>query len=65
VCADCGQVVQTVQLTPKELAAVEHLRNGGSLGGAPLAPRVAPGTADRDDRYDGGSPPLPSTDDEP
>jgi hypothetical protein len=64
VCADCGQPVQALHLTAGEAAAVEHVRAGGSFTASP-GPRVAPGTANREDRYDGGrAPPLPSSDDE-
>ena len=64
VCADCGQPVKALHLTPGEAAAVEHVRSGGSFAAKPGA-RVAPGTANREDRYDGRTiPPLPSSDDE-
>ena len=68
VCADCGQPIQALHLTPGEAAAVEHVRAGGSFPARP-EPRHAPGTANREDRYDSrcapAVPPLPSTDDEP
>ena len=60
VCADCGQPVKALHLTPGEAAAVEHVRRGGSFQ-APQEARHAPGTANREDRYDAALPPADPT----